>query len=488
LGKNIKKLASACVLLFAIAALSYSQTIMVTSPNGGENWALGSTQNITWRSSGLTGNVTILLFSGGVRVGTIQDNVPVAGGSFSWVVGNYQGGRAVPGTDFKIRIRKPQTEILDSSDRPFTISAGAAPASLTITSPNGGEMWYTNAAHEVRWTTSGVSGSLTIRLKKGGAVVRSWTVENTGSSYGSYSWAQAGTDYKVRVENSNGSVFDESDRNFTIQEPASPTPPPSTRSIQAELAQKVPGKVTLRIPPTITSFSLNNGAEVVDGLFVTFNYVNTGNPPTHYRYRVNSGWTNWELVFPGRFPGGNLLNGACEQTVYFQLKNEFGESNVVSDSIKTSNYKTERTITIYQAFEYATAYTFGVIWEDCEGCATARWADDDSFECYLGYLDSYFTTWTRGMKADYELFGGGRLLKPGWAFVSFGMPEITQVGSPDGLDAQGASILYQPPPGGRDIRLRIHLWRNILSAAATFKIYTITLSGPCTEDISEAFK
>jgi hypothetical protein len=223
----MKKSYLACVLLFAIAAVSQSQTITVTSPNGGENWVLGSPHNITWRPQGVTGKVNIILFSGNQRVGLIQSDVPVSAGSFSWVVGNYQGGTAAPGANYKVQIRKPQTEIMDSSDRPFTISGAPAPASINVTSPNGGETWYANAIHEVRWTSSGISGNVTISLKKGGAVVRSWSVADTGSSQGSYSWAQAGTDYKIRVENLDGFVFDESDRNFTIQEPPGPTPPPS---------------------------------------------------------------------------------------------------------------------------------------------------------------------------------------------------------------------------------------------------------------------
>jgi hypothetical protein len=256
----MKKLTLACVLLFAIAALSQSQTITVTSPNGGENWVLGSPHNITWRSSGVTGKVNILLFNGNQRVGVIQSDVAVSAGSFSWIVGNYQGGTAAPGTNYKVQIRKPQTEILDASDRPFTISETPVPApalTITVTSPNGGETWYTNAVHEVRWTSSGISGNVTISLKKGVAVVRSWTAENTGSSYGSYSWAQAGTDYKIRVENSNGSVFDESDRNFTIQVPAGPTPPPPGPGVQprqTELAGvvKLPELKRLIVDPKIT--------------------------------------------------------------------------------------------------------------------------------------------------------------------------------------------------------------------------------------------
>jgi hypothetical protein len=488
-GKNIKKFALASVLLFAIAALSQSQTITVTSPNGGENWALGSTQNITWRSSGLTGNVTILLFSGGDRVGVIQDNVPVTAGSFSWVVGSYQGGTAAPGTNYKIRVRKPQTEILDASDRPFTISGAPAPASLTVTAPNGGETWSTNAVHEVRWTSSGISGSVTIKLKKGGAVVKSWTAENTGSSYGSYSWAQAGTDYKIRVENSNGSVFDESDRNFTIQEPAGPTPPPPAGQIRAVQAQLAQTELKVKIPPRITSFSLNNGAEVTDGLMPTLNYTCTGSA-THYRHRINPAWGEWQPIYSGSQPYGNLLLDVCEQTVYFQVKNEFGESNVVSDSIKTSAYKTERTISIGEALSYAEpqGFTHGVVWADCNKCTEIVTDSQGAILFLVNSLENPLFKYTQKMTADFELFGGGKRLKPGWEFVSFGMPEITQVGDRSALDAQGVDFVWQAYAGSRNIRLVVRLWRNIFSGFVTYHVDTITLKGPCTEDVSEAFK
>src|SRR4030042_2071294 len=103
----MKKLALVCVLLFAVSAISQSQTITVTSPNGGEDWALGSPHNITWRSSGVTGKVSILLFIGDQRVGVIQSDVPVSAGSYSWVVGDSQGGTGAPGENERGRIRKP---------------------------------------------------------------------------------------------------------------------------------------------------------------------------------------------------------------------------------------------------------------------------------------------------------------------------------------------------------------------------------------------
>jgi hypothetical protein len=213
----MKKLIFVFILLSVVLALAQTPTITVTSPNGGENWALNSTHPITWRSSGVAGVVNIHLFNGTHYVGVIQNNVQVAAGSFNWVVGNYQGGTAVPGTNYKVRVRKPQTEVLDDSNDPFTISGAAPSGSLTVTSPNGGETWYTGIAYEVRWTSSNISGNMTIKLKKGGTAVKTWTAENTGSSYWNCLGVTDGNDYKIWVENANGSVFDESDRNFTIQ-------------------------------------------------------------------------------------------------------------------------------------------------------------------------------------------------------------------------------------------------------------------------------
>jgi hypothetical protein len=323
----MKKSALACVLLFAVAALSQSQTITVTSPNGGENWVLGSPHNITWRSSGVTGKVNILLFNRNQRVGVIQSDVAVSAGSFSWIVGNYQGGTAAPGTNYKVEIRKPQTEILDASDRPFTISGAPAPASITVTSPNGGETWYTNAVHEVRWTSSGISGSVTISLKKGGAVIRSWTAENTGSSYGSYSWAQAGTDYRIRVEDSaDPAVFDESDQNFTIQVPPGPTPPPPGTGGQAP-PSRIPG---------ITSFKINNDAQSTFSTTVILNNSVLLEKADEYRADERNDFSNRPDWLPyNSAPKYTFIDqGEGEKKVYFQVKYGFAFSGVVSDTIR----------------------------------------------------------------------------------------------------------------------------------------------------------
>jgi hypothetical protein len=329
----MKKLGLACLLLFAIVAICQSQTITVTSPNGGENWPLGSTHAITWRSSGLTGNVTILLFSRGDRVGVIQDNVPVAAGSFSWVAGSYQGGTAAPGTNYKVRIRKPQTEILDSSDRPFTISGVAAPTSITVTSPNGGENWFLRTPGSnnatVTWSCQGISGDVFVILKKGETPVRSQTALNIGSSSFSYENVEAGDNYKIRVENVDHSVADESDGNFSIKRET------------VRMAEPTP---THARGPRITSFRINNGAELTTNRTVTLSNTVLGSP-THYRVEKRRTrtlyWTEW-LPYSAE-PTTDLLGDCGEISLRLQVKDATGESEPVADSIIYS-FDSEQTM------------------------------------------------------------------------------------------------------------------------------------------------
>ena len=60
-------------------------TIMVTSPNGGETWAVGSTHAVTWTQTDLTGSVTVDLYKGGVYQKTLGTAEGTAG-TFPWLI------------------------------------------------------------------------------------------------------------------------------------------------------------------------------------------------------------------------------------------------------------------------------------------------------------------------------------------------------------------------------------------------------------------
>lgn len=96
--------------------------IEVTSPNGAENWELGSVRNITWNALGLTNNVKIVLFLDGISVGVIATDVSPTQGTYAWTVGQHSNGTAGLGSGYKIRVKEIGTALNDYSDSSFNIT------------------------------------------------------------------------------------------------------------------------------------------------------------------------------------------------------------------------------------------------------------------------------------------------------------------------------------------------------------------------------
>jgi len=94
-------------------------SITITSTNGNESWAPGTTHAITWTQSYLSGNVTIDLYKNGVRnrnIGTAS----ASDGTFNWTIALTQA----LGRDYKIRIFQGAVE--DYSDNNFSIARSPA--------------------------------------------------------------------------------------------------------------------------------------------------------------------------------------------------------------------------------------------------------------------------------------------------------------------------------------------------------------------------
>jgi hypothetical protein len=197
--------------------------ITLTSPNGGEEWDHGTTQPITWTSAGLTGNVKLVLYQNGTKIGGIAYNIPVTQGSYNWTVGNYDGGTASPGTGYVVRVKSMEnTACYDDSDGSFTITDTSP---LTLTSPNGGETWDHGTTKTITWTSSGLTGNVKLVLYQNGTKIGG-IVYNIPVTQGSYAWtvgdydggtASPGTGYVVRVKSMvNTAYYDDSDGGFTI--------------------------------------------------------------------------------------------------------------------------------------------------------------------------------------------------------------------------------------------------------------------------------
>ncbi|MBN2789171.1 MAG: hypothetical protein JXR69_03200 [Candidatus Delongbacteria bacterium] len=95
-----------------------SPFIQITTPNGGENWTVGTDQTIHWQDN-LFEDVKIELFRASTLEATISDST-ASNGSFVWSI-----PLTIPvGSNYKVRITSiPVGTIVDNSDASFTISA-----------------------------------------------------------------------------------------------------------------------------------------------------------------------------------------------------------------------------------------------------------------------------------------------------------------------------------------------------------------------------
>ncbi len=112
-------------LWFLLVGPALGQSIRVVTPNDGSPVTLGAPLDIRWTSSGVTQPLRILLFRNGERLGIIASDVPVAGGSYRWIAGNYGGGTAPEGEGYSIMVRVQGDGLEDSSDRTFALRAAA---------------------------------------------------------------------------------------------------------------------------------------------------------------------------------------------------------------------------------------------------------------------------------------------------------------------------------------------------------------------------
>jgi endonuclease/exonuclease/phosphatase family metal-dependent hydrolase len=100
----------------------------------------------------------------------------------------------------------------------FLIPGDTTTASVTVSSPNGGESWAGASSHAITWTASGVT-NVKLEYTLNGST---WTVitSSTAASTGSYTWTvpnSASTAAKVRVSDAaNSAVTDSSNAAFTI--------------------------------------------------------------------------------------------------------------------------------------------------------------------------------------------------------------------------------------------------------------------------------
>ena len=201
--------------------------VTLVSPNGGNNWGIGSTQRIQWKHnlSALTQTRVEISRDGGATYTVLARGVTNQSGSgmFDWLV------TGPTTTAAKIRVSWVSwtgAKAVDVSDGPFRI---AAPF-VRITAPNGGETWVSGSPATIRWTDNlGLANRVEIRLSTDGGSSYPTVLAQTRAD-GRHpitvrsAWV---TRYaKVRVFwLKNSGVTDKSDNTFRIAYAAANQPP-----------------------------------------------------------------------------------------------------------------------------------------------------------------------------------------------------------------------------------------------------------------------
>lgn len=192
--------------VFSIPATS----LAVTSPNGGETVVLASQVNLQWSSSGLGGNVRIDLSRDGGATWEVLFATTPNDGIQSWrVIG-------APASQALLRVAsRTEPGIADTSNTTFTIP----PANLTVTSPNGGEVWTAGSTRTVTWTSTSLGGQVDIELSRDGGATWTTVVANTAND-GTQALILPGpptSQALIRVRSIHVAVGDSSNAAFTVQ-------------------------------------------------------------------------------------------------------------------------------------------------------------------------------------------------------------------------------------------------------------------------------
>lgn len=110
---------------------------------------------------------------------------------------------------------------------PYWWTENAPPTTPTITviSPNGYENWQIGRQYTITWTSSNITGNVDIELYNRTNltdIIETSTINDGNTTWVIPSTVPPGTEYRVKIKNTDGTVFDFSNNSFTIMAPSEP--------------------------------------------------------------------------------------------------------------------------------------------------------------------------------------------------------------------------------------------------------------------------
>jgi hypothetical protein len=278
-----------------------AQSITVTAPNGGESWAVGGTQNITWTPVGLAATSTVKIEvsrDSGATWTTVIASTP-NDGTHPWTLTGYAS------TTAQIKITSVSVPaVSDTSDADFTITGTAAPT-ITVTAPNGGENWNVGSAQTITWTSVTLTAANTVKIEVSRDSGATWTtVIASTPNDGTYSWKVTGpgaTTAQIRITGATTATSmatDTSDADFTIVQTITVTAPNGAESWTAGTTQTI----------TWTSVGVTGNVkiEVSRDSGATWTTILASTP--------NDGTQTWKVTGPGATTAQIRITGATTAT------------------------------------------------------------------------------------------------------------------------------------------------------------------------------
>jgi len=186
-------------------------TITVTNPTGG-SYVIGQTVTVTWTTTNVSGNIKLVLLNGNTVVTNISGNTPNDGSYTFTILANVS-----PGNNYTVRASSVNDSSISDLSNTFII--GAAP-SITVLNPGTGDVFNPGQSISVQWSSTGITGNVSIKLMKGSTTLVSTLSSNTPDdgqeSFVLPSPLTDGSNYRILIQSvSGGNVSDYGDF-FTI--------------------------------------------------------------------------------------------------------------------------------------------------------------------------------------------------------------------------------------------------------------------------------
>lgn len=262
--------------VFTISAQAV-RTIGMIAPNGGEQWIVGTTDEIRWTSTNIDSVKLEYSLDGGADWNTIADKVP-SNGLYNWVVPNV----AFRSDNCRIKVSDVRQGTPSSiSAGPFSIYSSKV---LKWVFPNGGEFIWQDTL--ITWTSSGVSNVNIDYTEDNG---QNWNnVVSNFPSTGAYFWhlpvVPPATLARLRVTDaSDPTVTDMCDNPFNlwIKAAIKLDRPVGNHTYPASAGLDISWKAIDRVTSVKIEYSSDNGK--------TWNLI-AGNVPSAKRQVNNYKW------------------------------------------------------------------------------------------------------------------------------------------------------------------------------------------------------